>query len=157
MSRCFRCLVWILLPWMGSPSFAQMIRVRVINAGNGKPLAKVHISVRLLYEKSGERPSENNAVLPLKTDIYGEAQFMLPEPAPARLGVFARLSAVGWLCQCWAFVATQDVVQKGIVEGAALTRAAKPVSPEPGQISFLAHRRPFSERLLRRLLAPLME
>jgi len=47
------------------------------------------------------------------------------------------------------------VIQNGVVEGQDLAKGM-PVRAEPGQISLVARRRPFFERLMYRLLVPLM-
>ena len=128
--------------------FGQVISARVINAKNGHPLPKQHISISLLDEKGEKIETKQGALLELETDINGDAQFTLPEAAPAHLSARARLTSEHWRCGCWALVATQDVVQKGIVEGNELTTPAKPVKAEPGEILFIARPLTFLERLL---------
>jgi hypothetical protein len=153
MMRYFRCLVWLCLLWIGPPSFGQVITIRVINAKNGHPLPKKHIMVSLRDEKNEKGSSH----LQLETDVRGEARFTLPEPIPTRLSVVVLLKSRSWRCGCSALVATEDVVQKGAVEGQNVFRTATSVRAEPGQIVFIARRLPFLEQLLGTLLAPLME
>ncbi len=151
--RYLRCLAWFCLIWIGPVSSGQVITIRVINAKNGRPLPKKHIMVALLDEKTDKRLSH----LQLETDVHGEAWFRLPDPVPTKLSAVVRLKSRSWVCRCWAFVATQDVVQQGVVGGQNLNRAVTPVRAEPGQIVFVARRLPFLEQLLGTLLAPLME
>src|SRR5260370_41102353 len=144
----FRYLFWFLVLGNHLFCFGQVLRARVINAKNGHPLPKQHISISLLYEKGEKIETKQGALLELETDINGEAQFTLPEATPAHLSARARLTSEHWRCGCWALVATQDAVQKGIVEGNELTTPAKPVKAEPGEILFIARPLTFLERLL---------
>jgi hypothetical protein len=153
MMRYFRCLAWLCLLWVGPVSLGQVITIRVINAKNGHPLPKKHIMVSLRDEKNEKGSSH----MQLETDVYGEARFTLPEPVPSRLSAVVLLKSRSWRCGCWAFGATQDVVQKGVVEGQNWIRTSMPIRAEPGQIVFIARRLPFLEQLLGTLLAPLME
>jgi hypothetical protein len=126
----------------------------VINAKNGRPLPKQNVSVSLLYEKSERAPAKYDALLHLETDVNGKAQFALPEPAPAHLSVGVRLTSEHWRCRCTAaLVATQDLVQKGIVEGHELTTSPTFVNVDPREILFVA--RPFT--FLERVLYPLLK
>jgi hypothetical protein len=155
MMLYLRCLALLCVLWIGPVSFGQVITIRVIDAKNGHPLPKRDISVALLYEKGEERPSQYNGFLQLETDAHGEVRLNLPEPAPGHLSVVGRLRSESWYCGCRARVATQEVIQNGVVEGQDLAKGM-PVRAEPGQISLVARRRPFFERLMYRLLAPLM-
>jgi hypothetical protein len=148
-----RCLVWFCLLWANSFSAAQVITIRVINAKNGHPLPKKRIKVSLRDEKNEKGSSH----LQLETDVRGEARFALPDPVPTRLSAVVLLKSRSWQCRCSVFVATQDAVRKGAVAGQNLMSPATPVRAEPGQIVFVAGRRPFLEELLDTLLAPLME
>jgi hypothetical protein len=49
-------------------------------------------------------------------------------------------------------VTTQDLIQKGILEGEKLTTPAVPVKAEPGEILFVARPFTFFERLFYPLL-----
>src|SRR6266853_4743202 len=148
MRRYFGYLFCFLVLGSHLSCFGQVISARVINAKNGHPLPKQHISISLLDEKGEKIETKQGALLELETDINGDAQFTLPEAAPAHLSARARLTSEHWRCGCWALVATQDVVQKGIVEGNELTTPAKPVKAEPGEILFIARPLTFLERLL---------
>ncbi len=150
---CLRRLVWFCLLWISPCSIGQVITIRVINAKNGHPLPKKHIMVSLPGDKSEKRPSP----VQLETDVHGEARFTLPDSVPAKLSAVVLLRSRSWSCRCWAFVATRDVVQQGVVEGQNLANAAGPLKAEPGQIVFVARQRPFLEQLLGTLLEPLME
>ena len=66
---------------------AQEVRVRVINAENGRPLQKQGVSVSFLYDKKYDKeiPTKYDAVLNIETDVNGEAHFKLPEPSACAL------------------------------------------------------------------------
>jgi hypothetical protein len=129
---------------------AQMITIRIISAHKGGPLPKQRVLVTLLYEK-GERPPPNhNATLTLETDPNGNAHFTLPEPSPAHLAARVVIDWGHWNCACGVLAATQDVIQKGIVESAVHSFAAEQT---PGEILFVV--RPLS--LWERILYPLVK
>jgi hypothetical protein len=111
--------------------------------------------VTLFYDKGDRRPAKYDAILSLETDVNGQAQFTLPEPAPSHLAAQVRIDWGHWNCGCSVFAATQDVVQNGIVESPAVPKksAAAPVKAVPGEIVFVA--RPLS--FLERLLYPIMK
>ena len=134
---------------------AQVIRIRVINVNNGHPVPRQSVSVGLAYAKSEKAPAMYDANLRLETDANGEAQIRLPEPFPAHLVAQVRLTSEHWHCGCVALVATQDLIQKGIVQasGPESTGSATNAKAEPGVILFLA--RPFT--FLERLLYPLVK
>jgi hypothetical protein len=128
-----------------------MIRVRVIDDTNGHPLPKQQVSISLLYEKGEKVPANYDALLQLETDVNGEVQFRLPEPAPAHLAAQVRLTSEHWHCGCTALVDTQDLIQKGLVgpePGHGSTRSTASVKAEPGEILFVARPFTFFERLL---------
>ncbi len=154
-SRYYRCLVWLLLLWINSFCFRQVIRIRVINGKTGQPLPRQEVSVSLLYGIGEKAPAKYDAVLHLETEVNGAAQFTLPESVPAHLSVGARLTSQYWHCGCAApaLVVTQELIEKGIVEGEKLTTPAIPVKAEPGEILFVA--RPFT--LFERLFYPLLK
>jgi hypothetical protein len=83
--RCFRHVIWIFAVGFAPHCFGQTIRIRVVNDQTGHPLPKQPISISLLYDKSEKTPAKYDAVLNLLTDEKGQAQFSLPEPAPAHL------------------------------------------------------------------------
>ena len=147
-----RFFVLFLTLWLGPMCSAQVIRIRVINSNNGQPLPKQSVSVNLLYDKGEKPPAKYEANLLLETDADGKAQFRLPEPVPAHLGVQVRLTSEHWHCGCMALATTQDVIQKGMSDSESTT-SIKNARAEPGIILFLA--RPFT--LLERLLYPLMK
>jgi hypothetical protein len=146
----FRCLSFVLLLLVvGSRCFAQEVTVRVINAVNGRPLEKQHVSVSLMYD--GEMlPTRHYADLSQDTNANGEAHFTLPEPAPPHVWVQVRLTSDAWHCACAVIAATGAVVQKGIVRKIAgeSNKAAASLKAAPGEILFAAHPYSFLERLL---------
>jgi uncharacterized GH25 family protein len=64
-----------------------VIRIRVINRKNGKPLPKQQVSVSLIYRNGEKAPANYDELLHLETDINGVAQFILPESSPVYLSV----------------------------------------------------------------------
>lgn len=124
----------------------------MVNSSNGPPLSKQSVAVNLLYDKGQKAPAKYETFLSLETDAKGEAQFGLPEPAPAHIWVQVRLTSEHWHCGCMALATTQDVIQKGMSDSESTT-SIKNARAEPRIILFLA--RPFT--LLERLLYPLMK
>ena len=154
MRRYGRHLISLLVVWSGALCSGQAVTVCIINAKNGHPLKKQTVTISPLYKKGEKTPAEYDTDVRLETDASGEVRFTLPEPAPARVSVWAGLPSEHWRCRCDAavFVATQDVVQNGIVEGQEfLTKSATPLKASPGRIIFLA--RPIT--LFERIMAPL--
>jgi hypothetical protein len=128
--------------------FAQSVTVRVINDEDGRGLAKQGVSVQFFYEK----PAQVSAPLHLETDSKGEAQFSIPEPAPAHLFVHVALTSEHWHCGCGFMGATDSVVHNGIRQDLpAKSKSTPRAKVEPGYIVFVA--RPFS--LVEKLLYPL--
>lgn len=128
----------------------QTIRVRVIDAKDGKPLKNEAVTVQFLYE--GRQPVPNQALLYLQTDKNGQAVFNLPESAPMRLDARAKLKSECWHCGCWALADTKDVVQKGF-SNAEPTQVSRGLKVEPGEILFVARRCAWWERIV----APLVK
>ncbi len=114
-----RYLFWFLTVCLSALCSSQVMAVRIVNARNGHPLPRLGVSFSLLYESSEKVPAKYEAKVRLETDAKGKAQFDLPVPAPAHVSVRADLPSAHWRCRCAApvLVATQDVIQKGIVEG----------------------------------------
>ena len=150
----FRFLVLSVLLLLSPLCSAQVIRIRVINSSNGQPLAKQSVSINLLYDKGEKAPARYEANLRLETDANGEARFLLPEPVPVHLAAQVRLTSEHWHCGCLALAATQDVIQKGIVQtlGPESSGSATNEKAEPGVILFFARPLTFLERLLYPLL-----
>jgi hypothetical protein len=139
----------VLLLLLTSPSFAQDVTVRVINAGNGRPLANQDVWVRL---RSGDHWADDDVRLRLKTDVKGETHFSLPQPALRGIDVGTAMSPSHWGCGlCWDRFALQDILQKGIVAPQAIdykpTKLEASLKPTPGQILFARRRLSFFEWL----------
>lgn len=131
------------------PCLAQIVTVRVIDITNGRPLQSQAVSVSLLYDKGEQTPPKYDATLNLQTNVNGEVQFTLPEPAPMHLSAQIHLTSEHWRCGCAVFGATQDLLQKGLLgpqPGAASKKVD--VTAKPGEILFLARPLTFFERLL---------
>jgi len=131
--------------------FAQAVSVRVINEENGRGLAKQGVSVQFFYEK----PSQVSSALHLETDSKGEAQFSIPEPAPAHLFVHVALTSEHWHCRCLMMGDTETVVHKGFLKAVSANTKAPTAAAnaEPGYIVFIV--RPVT--LFERVLYPLVK
>ncbi len=151
----FSIAAFMLVAGFTADARAQVIRIRVINVNNGHPVPRQNVSVGPAYAKIEKAPAMYDANLRLETDANGEAQIRLPEPSPAHLVAQVYLTSEHWHCGCLALVATQDLIQKGIVQvsGPESTVSAANAKAEPGVILFLV--RPFT--FLERLLYPLMK
>jgi len=128
------------------------VRVRVINAENGRPLQKQGVSVSFLYDKKYDKeiPPKYDAVLNIETDVNGEAHFKLPEPPPVHFSAQVRVDWSHWKCGCGVLGDTDDLVRKGIL-GPVPTDSKKSAAlfkPAPGEILFVARPLSFFERLL---------
>jgi len=148
--QSFRWLVGLLLLWLSYPCFGQVIiKIRVTDSKTGSPLQMQPVSVGLHYGQGEKAPAKYDANLRLETDADGEAQFRLPEPAPAHLVAQVRLTSEHWHCFCMALVATQDLIQIGIVQtpGGESAASATNAKAEPRLILFLARRFTFLEKL----------
>ena len=148
--RYLACFVLLLA---GPLSSAQTVRIRVINGENGKPLQKQQVSASLIYRKGENAPEKYDAILNLETDSNGEAQFSLPEPAPAHLSAQLKIDWGRWHCGCRVLAVTQDVIQRGIVESAAVREGSSAsIKADPGEILLVTRPMSFFERLLYPLL-----
>jgi hypothetical protein len=147
-------LVGFLLLWLCPACFGQSVRICVIDARTGLPLQKQSVSVVLVYGKDEKTPAKYDANLHIETDITGEAQFRLREPAPVHLLTQVRLTSEYWHCGCLALVSTEDLLQKGIVQAPSPESKTSSTSAkaEPGVILFLVRPFTFFERLLYPLL-----
>jgi hypothetical protein len=152
---CPRYLIWLFALWFGSLCSAQVIRIRVVNAENGRPLQKQQISVSLLYDKQKKSSTKNDNLLQLETGTNGDVEFTLPQPAPTHLSVRATLTSEHWRCGCWALASTEDLIENGATgdPGREVTVSGILVRPRLGEILFVA--RPLT--LLERLLYPLLK
>ena len=151
MRMLFRGFVYVLALLVGPFCFAQVVTVRVINAANGRPLQKQHVSVSLLYDGGQKPPPRSEAIVTLDTDANGEARFTLPQPAPLHMSALVRLTSEHWVCGCRVLAATADVIQMGIVDsvpGGKSKKAAASLKAAPGEILFVARPFSFFERLL---------
>jgi len=97
----------------------QVIKIRVINARNDRPMPHQSVSVALHYGKGETPPAKYEADLNLETDANGAVQVDLPEPAPAHFFVRVRITSGGyWHSRCLVLAPTQDLPQKGLVRPA---------------------------------------
>jgi len=140
--------VFLLTLSPSSPScFAQAVTIRVINANDGRPLQRQPVSVTLSYSRGKKSP----ASLSFDTDLNGEVHFVLPKPAPERLSAQVQLTSEHWRCGCGVVVATNTLVQEGVVgplPGGLPKPSAARINAVPGEILFVARPLSFWERLL---------
>lgn len=152
----FRCLALLLLWSVGLYCQAASVRIQILNSKNGEPLQKQQIAVSFLYDASGRIPTGYPAIMHLETDVNGNAQLSLPEPAPQHIGITVHLTSEHWHCVCLALAETQNVIQEGVIVGrvgSQLRIRGQIVKAKPGEVLFLA--RPFT--FLERLLYPLVK
>jgi len=148
-----RHLACALVLCLGPFCLAQEVKIRVINAANGRPLEKQAVSVSFLYDKKYDKeiPAKYDAALSLETDANGEVHFKLPEPAPVHFSALARVDWSRWRCACWVLGSTDDLVHKGIMSSVAAKdpkKSAELFQASPGEILFVARPLSFVERLL---------
>lgn len=151
MKRHFsRCLVCFLIVWLSPLCSGQVIKIRIVNAKNGQPLQKQHISVSLLYDQSGKTPANYEPLLRAETDTNGQAELTLPQPPPAHLSVQVSLTSEHWRCGCTALIATQDLIRKGVTisEPGHEEKSGTSLQAGPGEMLFYARPLTFFERLL---------
>lgn len=146
----FLCLVFFFVFWPGIDCFGHTIKIRMVNIANGHPLPKQPISIGLIYDKNEKPPANYSAHFQLETDANGEAEFQLPDPAPAHVAAQAHLTFEHWHCGCAALENTQDLIQKGFTAGLATgsTPPGASVKAQPGEILFVARPFTFFERLM---------
>ncbi len=122
ISRHARLFAPLLLLLVGTDTFAQTVKIRLVNSTNGSPVADRKILIFGLSAKTNvqqENPPEllgKHATpdLHLSTDANGETQFDLPIPAPAHFYVHAELHGPVWDCTCLVRVLTEEMLQKGL-------------------------------------------
>jgi hypothetical protein len=149
----YRYLACLLLLCLGPFCQAQEVKVRVINAANGRPLEKQAVSVSFLYDKKYDKeiPAKYDAILNLETDVNGEAHFKFPEPPPVHFSSQVRVDWSRWHCGCGVLGSTDDLVRKGILGPVQPTESKKSAAPfvaVPGEILFVARPLSFFERLI---------
>ncbi len=126
---------------------AQVVKVRVINGYDGRPLPKQAVFVQFFDER---RP-KISPPLHIEADVNGEAQFNISESPPENIDVRLALTSEHWHCACWIMADTQKILREGIVQVPPTNVPNAPTAPAstgPGQIVFIA--RPFTsfEKLL---------
>lgn len=132
----------------------QTLKIRVLNINDKHPLPHQEVSVALLYAKGEKLPPKYDANLRSTIDENGEAQFLIPEPAPAHLAVQLHLTSEHWHCGCMILATTQELIQRGRVQtpGPQSKESGTNANPEPGVILFFVRPFTFFERLLYPLL-----
>jgi hypothetical protein len=143
--------VWLfaLLPFslVGTESFAQTVKIRVVNSTNGSPVTNLKIFVFGVTGKANAQPEDPQKLLDkhatpdvrLVTDANGKAHFDFHNPAPEHFYIHAELDGPVWDCTCLVRVVTEEVLQKGRTisnsrEG--LSPGKFSTQPEPGEIVF---------------------
>jgi hypothetical protein len=133
---------------------AQQVTIRVVNSGDGQPLAGWKVDVYFVSQTQGKGAIEG--ALHLQTDADGAVQFTLPQSVPDVLTVYAfplEKQAEKWY-PTMVKGETPVVVQKGI-QSKGITAHAK-VGANPGQILILAKRVTLWDRTWRTILGPLV-
>jgi hypothetical protein len=151
MRFLLRYAVWFSLLLFAYPvcARAQNIKIRAINAEDGKPLAKQDVTVNLIYEKKENAPPNIEWTLHLSAGADGTVSLPLPAPAPDRLWVQVDSIPQHWRCACYVLANTQDVISKGLtLLGNWKMTPSVDAHPRPGQIVFSARPPTFFERLL---------
>jgi hypothetical protein len=149
MARQIPCFAWLLVLSLGPTAFGQTIRLRVVNSQNGKPLANQQVSLSLLYQEGEPAPAKHVAALTGKTDTNGEARFDLPQPPPGHIAAEVPQVENHWHCACMLLLATQDVIEKGILELQPGDKSrTSGLAARPGIILLAARPLTFIERLL---------
>ena len=154
MRRRLRPLTSVLLVLIGPVCIAQAIKIRVVDVRNKHPLPNLHVTLSLLFDKNEKLPPNYNPVLRGETDSDGEAQFGLPQPAPAHFSTWVESPGEHWWVGGPASVETRDVIERGIVgsrPGPWSNKQVTSLKATPGEIIILA--RPWN--LFERILAPL--
>ena len=113
----------LLFSIVGTESFAQTIKIHLVNSTNGSPVTKLEILVFGVSGKANAQSEDPRKLLDkhatpdlrLLTDSNGEAQFDLHNPAPDHFYVHAKLGGPVWDCTCLVRVVTEEVLQKGRV------------------------------------------
>jgi len=147
--RDIRAFIWAFV--LCHISFAQEVKVRVIDGFDGRPLPKQAVFVQFFYEK----PAKISPPLHIETDANGEAQFNISKRPPENIDVRLALTSEHWHCVCGLMAGTQKVLREGIVQIARTNVLNAPIAPankEPGEIVFIAAPFTFIEKLLHPLL-----
>jgi hypothetical protein len=137
----------LLLPFAETYSFAQTVKIRLVNTVHGSPVKDRRISIFGIngnigtLEKHPQEMLAKNAVpdLRLVSSVNGEAALELPRPAPPYFYVLAELRGPVWDCPCLVRVFTEDVLHKGLVISNAAdqrTPGEFQTHPTPGEILF---------------------
>ena len=118
--------VWLSAPLLfslvGTVSFAQTVKIRLVNTANGDSIRHERVFVSGISGKANTPEEERQKLLSkhaapdlrLETDANGETQFDLPNPAPTHFYIRPVLSPSVWDCTCTVQVKTEEVMQKGI-------------------------------------------
>lgn len=145
------CVVFFSLCGVVSMSFGQTLKVRLIDARNGRPLQNKKVVISYLYDKDQNSPGNLNDQLYLETNISGEAQFSLPMPAPSHLSVNVQLPSKEWRCGCTILKSTEVLILNGFVGPApdhSSTSHTFPWTVTPRLILFTARPTTFFEKLM---------
>jgi len=134
-------LVVLLSGFVSYACFGQTVTVRIINAGNGKPVAAQKILVAGIKGDGDTRDEARQKLiakhtspdLTLVTDAEGRVRFDLPTAPPASFYVRAVLRPPVWDCSCLVTVQTEELMRKGLWVG---PRDDTSTQPQPGEILF---------------------
>jgi len=105
------------------------IRTRLVDVKTRHPIPLQPITVSLLYGENEKSPAKYDAHFTSPERPRGEAQITLPEPAPAHVAVQVDLKLRHWFCDCRFLVATEDLIEKGIVGPGLALALENPIQP----------------------------
>ena len=121
--------------------FGQTVTVRIVNAGDGTPVAAQKVLVSGM-NGNGDTPDEARRKLIAKhlspdatlvTDAQGRVRFDLPTAPPANFYVRAVLRPPVWDCSCLVTVPTEELMRTGLWVGSHNDTS---IQPQPGEILF---------------------
>lgn len=158
------CLSLLLLALVGTDSFGQTVKIRLVNSTNGNPVTNQRISISGISGKATTPGEERQKLLDkhaipdlrLATDVSGKTQFDLPNPVPSYFYIHAELSGPVWDCSCLVRVATEEVLQKGLTISNVqdgLSPGKFSTQPNAGEIVFRLKPTPWWVRVFWPLLA----
>jgi hypothetical protein len=143
--------VWLFAPLLfslvGIVSFAQTVKIHLVNTANGDPIRNATVFVSGISGNANNSDEERQKLLSkhyapdlrLETDANGETQLDLPNPAPIYFYIRPVLRPSVWDCTCSVQVNTQQVMQKGMTIRNAQDESTPgkfAVQPRVGEVVF---------------------
>jgi hypothetical protein len=149
---------WFVLSFLccaSATSFGQRVTVRVIHFDE-TPFGnkQVYVSAQAASWKEARLKLTGKPIradFSLLTDSKGETAFDLPNPLPAYIYVRPVFSKRVWDCTCLIRVATDELLQKGLIFfsfPAERKKASPSIQPRPGEVLFVMKQTPLWWQLL---------